>query len=53
MDRGAWQTTVDGITKESDMTEKLNNNKTENFMTWAMYSEFQKVDTINADWNLI
>ena len=26
MDRGAWQTTVHGITKELDMTEQLNNN---------------------------
>ena len=28
MDRGAWQATVHGITKELDMTEQLNiNNK--------------------------
>ena len=27
MDRGAWRTTVHGVTKESDMTEQLNNNK--------------------------
>ena len=33
MDRRAWQATVDGITKETDMTEKLNNNKAENFMS--------------------
>ena len=26
MDRGAWQATVHGITKELDMTEQLNNN---------------------------
>ena len=26
MDRGAWQATVHGITKESDMTYGLNNN---------------------------
>ena len=26
MDRGAWQTTVHGVTKELDMTEQLNNN---------------------------
>ena len=26
MDRGAWQATVRGVTKESDMTEQLNNN---------------------------
>ena len=32
MDRGDWQATVDEVTKESDMTEKLNN-KTKNFMT--------------------
>ena len=27
MDRGAWQATVHGWGKESDMTEQLNNNK--------------------------
>ena len=27
IDRGAWQATVNGVTKESDMTEQLNNNK--------------------------
>ena len=26
MDRGAWQATVSGVTKQSDMTEQLNNN---------------------------
>ena len=26
MDRGAWGATVHGVTKESDMTEQLNNN---------------------------
>ena len=26
MDRGAWQTTVRGVTKESDRTQLLNNN---------------------------
>ena len=26
MDRGAWWATVHGVTKESDMTEQLNNN---------------------------
>ena len=26
MDRGAWQATVYGVTKESDMTFQLNNN---------------------------
>ena len=25
MDRGAWQATVHGVTKESDTTEQLNN----------------------------
>ena len=25
MDRGAWQATVHGVSKESDMTERLNN----------------------------
>ena len=27
MDRGAWQATVHGVAKESDMTERLSNNK--------------------------
>ena len=27
MDRGVWQATVYGVTDESDMTERLNNNK--------------------------
>ena len=27
MDRGAWRATVDGVTKESDTSEQLNNNK--------------------------
>ena len=27
MDGGAWWATVHGVTKESDMTERLNNNK--------------------------
>ena len=27
MDRGAWRATVQGITKESDMTERLHNRK--------------------------
>ena len=27
MDRGAWWATVHGVTKESDMTKPLNNNK--------------------------
>ena len=26
MDRGAWQATVQGVTEESDMTERLNDN---------------------------
>ena len=26
MDRGAWQVTVHGVTKEPDVTEQLNNN---------------------------
>ena len=25
MDRGAWKVTVHGVTKEQDMTERLNN----------------------------
>ena len=31
MDRGAWQATVDGVTKESDTTERLNNNENYHF----------------------
>ena len=27
MDRGSWQATVHGVTKESDTTEQLNNNE--------------------------
>ena len=27
MDRGAWRATVHGVTKDSDMTERLNNGK--------------------------
>ena len=27
MDRGAWRATVNGVTKELDMTYQLNNNK--------------------------
>ena len=27
MDRGAWQATAHGVTKESNMTQQLNNNK--------------------------
>ena len=26
MDRGTWQATIHGVTKESDMTERLNSN---------------------------
>ena len=29
MDRGSWQATVCGIAKQSDMTQRLNNNKTQ------------------------
>ena len=31
MDRGAWWAIVHGVTKESDMTERLNNNQTTTF----------------------
>ena len=27
MDRGAWQATVHGVAEESDLVERLNNNK--------------------------
>ena len=31
--RGAWQATVHGITKESDMTQQLNSNK---YLTYSI-----------------
>ena len=31
MDRGAWRATVYGVTKESDTTERLNNNTATSF----------------------
>ena len=30
MDRGAWWAIAHGVTKESDMTEQVNNNESEN-----------------------
>ena len=38
MDRGAWQATVHGVAKESDMTYWLNNNKYENYITLGLVS---------------
>ena len=35
MDRGTWKATVHGVTKESDMTEQLNNN---NFIIFKGFS---------------
>ena len=37
MDRGAWQATVHGVTKESDMTEQLNTTTAgyKQTVTWA------------------
>ena len=34
MDKGAWQATVHGVTKESDMTEWLNDNQYRNMPFW-------------------
>ena len=38
MDRGAWQATVHGVAKESDMSYWLNNNKYENYITLGLVS---------------
>ena len=38
MDRGAWQATIHGVAKESDMTYWLNNNKYENYITLGLVS---------------
>ena len=35
MDRGVWQATVHGVTNESDMTYRLNNNTSHNAMAGA------------------
>ena len=35
MDKGAWWATVHGVTKESDMTERLNNNNSSNLYYWV------------------
>ena len=35
MDKGAWWATVNGVTKESDMTERLNNNNSSNLHSWV------------------
>ena len=37
MNRGAWQATVHVVTKESDMTERLNNNN--NHYIYMVYQE--------------
>ena len=35
LDKGAWWATVHGVTKESDMTERLNNNNSSNLYYWV------------------
>ena len=37
MDRGAWRATVHGGHKESDMTERLNNNNNKFYYLFKMY----------------
>ena len=39
--RGAWQATVHGITKESDMTQQLNSNK---YLTYSI--------VLDASWEI-
>ena len=39
MDRGAWQVTVNGVAKESDMTYQLNNSKMSNCFTISLLNE--------------
>ena len=51
MDRGAWWATVHGVSKESDTTVRLNNNKTSryNFIADITFFGFVKIisDLIN------
>ena len=35
MGRGAWQATVHGVTKELDMTERLNNESNNHLPLWS------------------
>ena len=35
MDKGAWWATVHGVAKESDMTERLNNDNSSNVSPWV------------------
>ena len=44
MERGAWQVTVHGVAKESDMTEQPNSNKEINR---CVSSDRNKVNCIN------
>ena len=41
MDRGAWWATVHGVTRESDMTEQLNNNNKLYLLQYSFCSMFQ------------
>ena len=42
MDRGAWQATVHGVAKKSDMTEQLNNNSNRISFSWAQNNPTQR-----------
>ena len=37
MERGVWQPTVHGVTKELEMTEQLNNNFNERWLVWTYF----------------
>ena len=43
MDREAWQATVRGVTKESDITQQLNNSKLHS--AFRTFPEFQRADS--------
>ena len=38
MNRGAWHTTVDGVTKKLDTTEQLNNNN--DIQKWFLHFKY-------------
>ena len=52
LDRGDWRATVHGVTKESDMTERLNNTSKEKLYTLRRYenSSFQPEFEANRTW---
>ena len=45
-DREAWRAAIHGVVKESDMTERLNNNKTLGLAAWKAQLYLQKL--VNA-----